>query len=172
MNRFMNVPLHGAMSLINAEKLLSWNRPIGLQSLGLCVFLVVSWFFMAALCNMASHYIFALCFLLSIFFCLLFSSPNLSRRRLDVYHTSRWCGCSANLECRSEICCARLAANAGPKKVAKNRHLCTIPQLCRAISSQLRHVSTIGKKLLSSNISSTCPHNMVNFGPERLRSFR
>ena len=33
------------------------------------------------------------------------------------------------------------------KKVAKNRHLGTIPQFCRAISSQLRHVSTIGKKL-------------------------
>jgi len=29
----------------------------------------------------------------------------------------------------------------------------------------LRHVSTIGKKLLNSNTSSTCPHNMVNFGP-------
>jgi len=42
----------------------------------------------------------------------------------------------------------RLAANAGPKKVAKNRHLRTIPQLCRAISLQLRHVSTIGKKLV------------------------
>jgi len=59
----------------------------------------------------------------------------------------------------------QLAANAGPKKVAKNRHLGTIPQLCRAISSQLRYVSTIGKNLLSSNISSTCPHNMANFGP-------
>ena len=34
-----------------------------------------------------------------------------------------------------------------------------------AISSQLRQVSTVGKKLLSSNISSVCPHNMVNFGP-------
>jgi len=31
-----------------------------------------------------------------------------------------WCGPSANLECRSEMCCTRLAANAGPKKVAKN----------------------------------------------------
>jgi len=59
----------------------------------------------------------------------------------------------------------RLAANAGPKKVAKNRHLGTIAQLCWAISSQLKHVSTIGKKLLISNISPTCPHNMVNFGP-------
>jgi len=50
-------------------------------------------------------------------------------------------------------------------KSCQNRHLGTIPQLCRAISSQLRHVSIIEKKLLSSNISSTCPHNMVNFGP-------
>jgi len=55
-------------------------------------------------------------------------------------------------------------------RVAKNRHPGTIAQFCRAISSQLRHVSTIGKNELSSNISSTCPHNvvnhnMVNFGP-------
>jgi len=64
------------------------------------------------------------------------------------------------------MCCTRLVANIVHKKVAKNRHLGTIAQLCRAISSQIRHVSTIGKKnLLSSNISSTCPHNMVNFGP-------
>jgi len=30
---------------------------------------------------------------------------------------------------------------------------------------KLRHISTVGKNLLSSNISSGCPHNMVNFGP-------
>jgi len=46
---------------------------------------------------------------------------------------------------------------------AKNRRLGTIAQLCWAISSQLRHVSSSGKNLLSSNISSTCLHNMVNF---------
>ena len=73
------------------------------------------------------------------------------------------CGLSVNLECRSETCCARLAENTARKKSPKSRHLATIAQLCRAIPSQLRHVSTIGKKLLSSNISSTCPHNMVNF---------
>jgi len=39
---------------------------------------------MAALCNRAGHHIFALCILPSIFF----SSPNLSGRRLHVYHTS------------------------------------------------------------------------------------
>jgi len=59
----------------------------------------------------------------------------------------------------------RLAGNTGRKKVAKNHHLGTIAQLCRTMSSQRRHVSTIGKKnLLSSNESSTCPHNMVNIG--------
>jgi len=32
---------------------------------------------------------------------------------------------------------------------AKNRHLCIITQLCRAISSQLRHAPTMGKNLLT-----------------------
>jgi len=41
---------------------------------------------MAALWSRAGHYIFILSFL-SIFF-YLFSLPNLSGRRLDVYHTS------------------------------------------------------------------------------------
>jgi len=61
------------------------------------------------------------------------------------------------------MCCARLAGNAGPKKLAKNRHLDTIAQLCRAISSQLGHVLTIEENSLNSNISPTCPYNMVNF---------
>jgi len=65
---------------------------------------------------------------------------------MHVYHTST-CGLSVNLECRSETCCTRLAENTGCKKSPKIRHLCTIAELCRAISSQLRHVSTIGKKL-------------------------
>ena len=51
------------------------------------------------------------------------------------------------------------------QKWRKNRHLGTIAQLCRAVSSQLRYVSTIGKTLLSINTSPTCPRNMVNFGP-------
>ena len=63
------------------------------------------------------------------------------------------------------MCCTWLAANAGPKKVAKNRHLGTIPQLCRAISSQLRHASTIGKKLVKHQYLLYMSHNMVNFGP-------
>jgi len=105
-----------------------------------------------------------------IFYCcgfyllLLFSSPNLSGRRLDVYHFDIWCGLSTKLECRSEMCCTRLAGNTGRKHSPKNRHLHTIAQLCLAISPQLRHASTIGINLLNSNISSTYLHNMVKFG--------
>jgi len=49
--------------------------------------------------------------------------------------------------------CMRLAGNAGRKISPKNRRLGTITQLCWAISSQVRHISTIGKNLLNSNIS-------------------
>jgi len=112
---------------------------------------------MAALHSRCGHYVFILWFLLSIFY--LFSSPNLSCRRLDVYHTSTH---SANLGCRSETCCTRLAGNAGCKKLPKMRHL-HIAQLYPAISSQLRHCQS-QKNLFNSNIS-TCTHNMLNFGP-------
>ena len=44
-------------------------------------------FYFGRLGNRAGHYIFALWFLSSSIF-LLFSSPYLSGRRLDVYHTS------------------------------------------------------------------------------------
>jgi len=69
-----------------------------------------------------------------------------------------WCGLSANLECRSEMCCTGLAGNTGRKNDAKiaicTYHRTTLTGYIFA-SSQLRHVSTIGKKnLLNSNIMS------------------
>ena len=48
----------------------------------------------------------------------------------------------------SEMCGTRLAENTGRKKLPKIRHLNTMAQLCRAVSLQLRHESTIGKKLV------------------------
>ena len=68
------------------------------------------------------------------------------------------------------MCCKRFAGNTGRKNDAKIHNLRTIAQLCRAISSQLRQASTIGKKLLNISISPTCPYNMANFGPLWLRS--
>jgi len=61
----------------------------------------------------------------------------------NVLHAARW-------KCRTQ-------------KSPKIRHLGTIAQFSRAMSSQLRHISTIEKNLLNSNISPTCPYNMVNF---------
>jgi len=58
------------------------------------------------------------------------------------------------------MCCTRLGENTG----RKNRHFGIIAQLCRPVCLQLRHISTIGKNLLNTDTSSTCPHNMVNFG--------
>jgi len=52
-----------------------------------------------------------------------------------------------------------------PKNRQKFTILGTIAQFCRAVSLQLRHVSAVGKILLNSSVSPTCPHNMVNFGP-------
>jgi len=63
------------------------------------------------------------------------------------------------------MCGMWLAENAGPKKVAKNRHLGTIAQLCRAMSSQPRHELTIGKKLVKQQYVLQMSHNMVNIGP-------
>jgi len=121
-------------------------------------------FFMVALWNRADHYIFILSFVLCIFLSF-FSSPNLSRRRVDVCHTCTHGVALGNLRRRSETCCTRLTANTWRKKVAKNRHLGTIAQICRAISLQLRHVSTIGKTIRNNRpISSTCSHNVANFG--------
>jgi len=97
------------------------------------------------------HYIFILWFLLlhPFYLSFFFFSPNLSRRRLDVCHTSThgvalvqfW---DAGL--KHDACGSLKIQDA--KKVTKNRHLGTITQLCRAISLQLRHVSTIGKQLV------------------------
>jgi len=108
-------------------------------------------------CVAGADIIFLPCgFLLSFY---LFSSPNLSGRRLDVYHTTThaWFGLSANLECMSEMCCTRLAENTGRKNNAKTDDMGTIPQLCQAISSQLRHYRQSEKNLLDINIARTCP---------------
>jgi len=108
---------------------------------------------MAVQRSRCGHSILPLWFLLSFFF----PSPILSGRRSDVFefrmhawnvrHAPRW--------------------KYSTQKSPKIRDLRTITQLCRArpISSQLRHVSTIGKRLLNSNISSTCPLKMVNVSP-------
>jgi len=105
----------------------------------------------------------------SLYFChvvsffLFPSSPNGSGRRLDVYHNSTlWCGPSANLECRPEMCCTRLAGNAWPKNSPFGHHRTTLSGCILAAKAR---IDSQKKNLLNSNISLTCPYNMVNFGP-------
>jgi len=120
---------------------------------------------MVALWNRPGHYIFVQWFLLLSIYLLLFLGYSYPSQIGCLPYFDTWCGLSANLGCRSEICCTRLAGNAGHKKSPKIRHLHTIAQLCQTISSQLRHIFTIGKNLLNSSISSIRSHNMVNFSP-------
>jgi len=123
--------------------------------LSVCLFMVTLW-------NRADHYIFMLWFflLLPSFF------PRLISAAADWMSAilPHMCGLSANLRCRSETYCTQLVENTEHKKVAKNRHLGTIAQLCRAISSQLRHVSTIGKKLVKQQY---VPHMPPQYGELR-----
>jgi len=111
---------------------------------------------MAALRSRCGHYIFALSFVLSSFF-LAYSQPS-HIGCLPYLHT--WCGLSADLRCRSETCCAEI-------QDAKIRHLGAIVQLCRAMSSQLRRVSTIGKKLVKQQY---LPQMSSQYGELRLTS--
>jgi len=63
------------------------------------------------------------------------------------------------------MCCKRLAGNTGCRNDGKNCQLRTITLICRAISSPLRHISTIGKTTCYTTISSARPYNGANFGP-------
>jgi len=117
-----------------------------------------------ATCNRADHYIFALLFLSSIFFLFLAYSQRPQIGCLPYFHT--WCGLSVNLECRSEMCCTRLAGNTGRKNDAKKspsaHHRTTLSGYIFATEA---HIDNRKKYLLSSNIFPTCSYNMVNFGP-------
>jgi len=94
---------------------------------------------MVALWNRADHYIFALWFLLSFFFFLAQSQP-LQIGCLLYFHT--WCGLSANLECRSEMYCTRLAGNAACKKLPSRHHRATLSTYIFATKAHINN----GKK--------------------------
>jgi len=83
---------------------------------------------------------------------------------LPYFHTL--CGLSVNLRCRSETCCTRLAENTVSKKSRQKSpsgHHHT--NLSGYIFATKARIDNRKKNWLSSNTSSTCSHNMVNFGP-------
>jgi len=68
---------------------------------------------------------------------------------------------SANLECRCEICCKRLAGNTGRKKSPFWHHRTT---LSGYIFGTKACIDNRKKCELNINTSSMCPDNMMNFG--------
>ena len=120
---------------------------------------------MATLWNRAGHYMFILSFVLSSFF---FSWPNLSRRRMDVCHTSTHGVALVQIEDAGLKRAARHAARwkYRMQKIAKNwpsvHHRTTVSGCIFATKACIDNRK---KNLLNCNISSRCPHNMANFGP-------
>ena len=91
---------------------------------------------MAALRSRCGHYIFAMWFLpLSSFFFFFHRLISAVADWISTILAHMVHGLSANLECRSEMYCMRLAENTELKKSPKNRHLGIIAQICRAVSS-------------------------------------
>ena len=68
-----------------------------------------------------------------------------------------WCGLSANLGCRSQTCCTRLAE----VQDAKNRQKSPSAHHRTTLSG---YIFATKARIDSSNISFRCLHNMVNFG--------
>jgi len=107
-----------------------------------CILLTV------ALWNRADHYIFALRFL-SFLYLIFF--PRLISATADWMSTilrhMMWPQCEFRMQVWNvlQAACWKYRTQ---KWCKKNRHLSTIARICRAISSQLRHVSSIGKKLV------------------------
>ena len=60
----------------------------------------------------------------------------------------------------SEVCCTRLPENTGCKKSPSRYHCTTLLGHVFATKAYIDNL----KNLLNTNTSSTCPHNMVNFG--------
>ena len=89
----------------------------------------------------------------SIFFLFFLAYSQLSQIWcLPYFHT--WCGLSANLRCRSELCCTWIAENIGRKKSPKNSpsgHHCT--NLSGYIFPTKARIDNREKNLLNSSIS-------------------
>jgi len=138
-----------------------YSQPIGWYSTGI--------FMMAALWNRVGHYIFALWFLLSFFFLLLvfFSSPKLSGRRLDVYHTSThmvWRECEFGMQVWNVLHAPRWKYRAQKwRKKSPSRHHRTTLLGCIFVTKAC--IDNRKKIVKQQYLIHICRHNMVNFGP-------
>ena len=120
---------------------------------------------MAALWNRAGHHIFALWFLLLSFFFFFFSSPNLSGRRVDVYRTSTHGVALVRIQDACLKCATPGSLAIQDAKTMQKIAISAPSQNLNCIFATKACIDSWKKNLLSSNTSSTCPRNKMNFGP-------
>jgi len=106
---------------------------------------------MVALWNRADYYIFILWFFSSVFFFHRLISAVAHWMSTILPH-KMWPYSEFTMQVWNMLHAARCKCRT--QKSRKNRHVGTIAQLCWAVSSQLRNVSTIGKKLVKQHMSS------------------
>ena len=94
-------------------------------------------------------------------FLFFFSSPNFSGRRLDVYHTSTNDVALARIQNACPKCAARGSLKYRTQKSPFWHHRTTLLGHIFAAIGMYRQSE---KNLLNIDTSSSCPHNMVNFG--------
>jgi len=99
-------------------------------------------------------------FFFFLFFLALSQPPQIGC--LPYFHT--WYGLSANLRCRSETCCTRLAENTGRKKSRQKspygHHRTTLSGYIFATKARIDN----RKKLVKQQYVLYSSHSMVNFG--------
>ena len=96
---------------------------------------------------------------------LFFSSPNLSSHRLDLYHTSTHGMALVRIQNAGLKCAA--CGSLQIRDAKKSPKISIWAPSHNFVGLYLRNYDTYRqseKNLLSSNISSRCPHNMVNLG--------
>jgi len=103
--------------------------------------------------------------LLLSFSLLFFSLPNLSRHRLDVYHTSTHYVALVRISNACLKCAACGSLKTQDAKIAKKSPSAHSRTTLSGYLFATKAYIDNRKKLLNRNISRTCSNNMVNFGP-------
>jgi len=104
------------------------------------------------------------CGLSFLFSSIFFPSPNLSRHKLDIYHTSTHGVALVRIQDaslkRAARCSIKIQEAKNRQKSPSGHHRTTLSGYIFAIKARIDN----RKNTLNSNTSSTC-HDMVNFGP-------
>ena len=115
---------------------------------------------MVALCNMADHYIFALWFLSFLFFPCLISAVGDWMSTILPHMVWPYCEFKMQVWNLPHFTCWKHRTQKSHQKSPSRHHCTTLSGCIFAAEACIDN----RKKILNIDTSSTCPHNMVNFG--------